>query len=109
MATTKKATSTTARIDALESKLDVILAALADQQKPATKKATKATATKAKTDAPRILCRIPGKPGKAYIERDWVWISWKDKPSQRTLDALKAGGWHYSGKRKAWHRVNTAD
>lgn len=109
MTTTKKATvaSTNARIDALEGKLDAILAALAGQApaaKPATKKATKAKAEKA--DAPRILCSIPGKPSKMYVERDWAWISWDSKPTPATLKRLKADGWKYSAKRKAWHKVN---
>ena len=53
-----------------------------------------------------IRCKIPGKPSTLYVERDWVWVGWKNKPSEKVLDKLHADGWHYSHKRKQWHHEN---
>lgn len=104
MTTTKNANAVNTRIDALEAKLDKLISTLAAQQAPADK-----PKAKAKQAAPAIKCRIVGKPSKLYIERDWVWAKWASKPTDATIAKLKAAGWHFSVKRQAWHRVNTAD
>lgn len=111
MATTNTAT-VNARIDAMEAKLDTLLQMLASTDaKPAPKQASKAKANgkakaSAKANAPKINVRIPGKPSKTYIERAWVWIAWDNKPTDSTIAKLKANGWVFSAKRKAWHKVN---
>lgn len=126
--------STNARIDAIENKIDALLAMLTEStDKPKTEKpkATRKTASQkpkatrkaksqktkgkasttrkakeAKADAPVINVKIPGKPSKVYIDREWVWVGWTSKPSDSTIKTLKAEGWKYSKKRNEWHKVN---
>lgn len=98
MATKKYAT--VEQIQGLEAQMKNIMAALATlTEKPEAPKAAKPVEHKANVP-------IIGKPSKVYVERDWVWCQWEQKPTAKTIERLKAAGWKYSVKRKAWHKVN---
>lgn len=38
----------------------------------------------------------------ASIVGVWVWVTFKQKPEQETLDQIKQLGFRWNGKRKAW-------
>lgn len=124
MSTTKKAVSTAnansfdARLATLEKQIASLVDMLSTQQKsatPPTKAAPKAKATAKKTakatakkpaNQKDLKVSIPGKPSTVYVEKDWAWIGWTDRPSKTTLQTLKSDGWRYSPKRKQWHKAN---
>lgn len=40
-----------------------------------------------------------------WINGTWSWLKFGSKPAQEIIDALKADGWRFSGKRQAWYHT----
>ncbi len=43
-----------------------------------------------------------------YQEGSWSWLRFEGKPPEKVREKLRADGWRYSGKRKAWYHKRGA-
>jgi len=51
----------------------------------------------------------PGADGARFLrDRDWTWLEFDHKPAPEILDALKASGWRWSPRRRAWYHMGGA-